>query len=381
MKAMLRLRQKRNYFSARTLGLLVLISAISFQLAAQIPQLERDALIALYNSTNGPTWSDHSGWLGAEGTECSWYGVACNGAGSNVANLYLSNNQLSGVIPPELGNLTFLASLYMSSNSLTGNIPPEIGNITYIDGIYLSGNQISGEIPPELGALGDLSLIYLNGNQLSGKIPAEIGDLSDLTHLYLSDNRLEGNIPSELGNLSQLNYLQLDSNMLKGEIPASLMGLINLNPGFSHLGYNALWTTDGAMQTFLDDAFPGWSDTQTIPPEGISVDSITSSGASVHFTPITYSSDPGAYEAGIPSAIFEDGFETGDQQEWGADPADLLPTTFTTADKTASTINFSGLESDTEYQFVIRTITDTHANNANRLISDPCEVVTFRTLP
>ena len=44
---------------------------------AQIPTAERDALIALYNSTDGANWSDSTNWLGAVGTECTWYGVSC----------------------------------------------------------------------------------------------------------------------------------------------------------------------------------------------------------------------------------------------------------------------------------------------------------------
>ncbi|MBM87009.1 MAG: hypothetical protein CMQ41_01390, partial [Gammaproteobacteria bacterium] len=45
---------------------------------SQVPQIERDALVALYNSTGGANWRDNTGWLGAAGTECDWYGVTCS---------------------------------------------------------------------------------------------------------------------------------------------------------------------------------------------------------------------------------------------------------------------------------------------------------------
>ncbi len=48
---------------------------------ADIPTSERDALISLYNSTDGANWDDNSDWLGAVGTECDWYGVTCDGGG------------------------------------------------------------------------------------------------------------------------------------------------------------------------------------------------------------------------------------------------------------------------------------------------------------
>ena len=44
---------------------------------AQVQQIERDALIALYNLTDVANWTDNTGWLGEAGTECSWFGVRC----------------------------------------------------------------------------------------------------------------------------------------------------------------------------------------------------------------------------------------------------------------------------------------------------------------
>lgn len=54
------------------------------QAQAAIPSAEREALITLYNSTNGAKWQNNSGWLGANGTECNWYGVVCDAAESHV---------------------------------------------------------------------------------------------------------------------------------------------------------------------------------------------------------------------------------------------------------------------------------------------------------
>ena len=42
---------------------------------ANIPVEEREALLALYQSTSGASWKSSSGWLGAWGTERNWYGV------------------------------------------------------------------------------------------------------------------------------------------------------------------------------------------------------------------------------------------------------------------------------------------------------------------
>ena len=56
---------------------------------SEISQSECEALQALYDSTNGPNWSDNSGWL-TTNTPCSWFGVTC--ASGSVTELNLSNN-------------------------------------------------------------------------------------------------------------------------------------------------------------------------------------------------------------------------------------------------------------------------------------------------
>jgi len=42
---------------------------------------------------------------------------------------WLYENQLTGSIPGEIGNLSNLLDLVLSSNRLSGPIPPELGNL------------------------------------------------------------------------------------------------------------------------------------------------------------------------------------------------------------------------------------------------------------
>ena len=160
---------------------------------AQIPTVEREALVALYNSTGGATWSDNTGWLGAVGTECTWYGVTC--AMGHVTQLNLYFNQLNGSIPSELGSLSSLLDLGLSDNQLSGGIPSELGNLSSLEGLYLNFNQLGGGIPPQLGNLSSLRMLLLDSNLLSGNIPPELGNLSSLLNLSLWYNQLSGSIP------------------------------------------------------------------------------------------------------------------------------------------------------------------------------------------
>jgi len=213
-------------------SLFLLLISVAGASHAQIPQPERDALIALYNSTGGAEWSNSTGWLGAAGTECDWYGITClNGS---VTELRLGGNSLSGSIPSELVNLTNLRDLYLHDNSLSGNIPAELGNLTNLTSLALHSNSLSGSIPSELGNLTNLTNLYLDDNRLSGNIPAELGNLTNLSDLFLYSNSLSGSIPAELGNLTNLTVLDLKLNSLSDSIPAELGNLTNLT-------YLSLW--------------------------------------------------------------------------------------------------------------------------------------------
>ena len=191
-----------------------------------VPQAECEALVALYNSTNGPGWSQSTNWL-ASNVVSEWYGVSIESG--HVTELNLSWNNLSGNIPIELGHLTDLNVLNLYNNQLSGNIPAELGNLTNLTRLNLGWNyQLSGSIPPELGNLTSLSYLELGFNQLSGSIPAELGQLTNLTFLGLYYNQLSGSIPPELGNLTNLTYFDVGSNQISGSIPAEMGNLTNL---------------------------------------------------------------------------------------------------------------------------------------------------------
>ena len=201
---------------------LEVLAATDCTQVTQIPQIECEALVALYNSTNGPGWKNKAGW-NVTNTPCSWYSVSCSGG--YVSEIFLNNNQLTGSIPVELGKLSNLQRLSLGENQLTGSIPVELSKLSNLQRLYLDGDQLTGSIPVELGKLNSLQEFYLSNNQLTGSIPVELGNLYSLS---LSNNQLIGSIPVELGNLSNLQWLYLGGNQLTGSIPAELGNLSNL---------------------------------------------------------------------------------------------------------------------------------------------------------
>ena len=171
---------------------------------------DRDALVALYCVTGGMNWRSNRNWL-AEKPAGQWHGVTTDRAG-RVTGLDLEENNLRGVIPPEIGNLDSLEQVFLDGNELTGAIPPELGNLADLEWLGLSGNELSGTIPLELGNLGSLEGLGLGDNNLTGAIPRELGNLDSLQSLWLGRNNLTGAIPRELGNLGSLDWLGLGYN-------------------------------------------------------------------------------------------------------------------------------------------------------------------------
>ncbi len=418
-----------------------------------VPDAERNALIDLYNSTNGDGWTNQTNWLSMTVSECVWYGVSCTGnhvvqldltdantligtiplsignltnlellaldnnqlAGSipaqlgslanlqylalgnnqltgsipdqlgsltslrelylgenqltgsipaslgNLTSLYylnLQNNQLAGNIPTSLGNLTSLYILNLQNNQLTGSIPPQFGNLTYLQRLLLYNNQLTGNIPSGLGNLVNLEELYLYNNQLTGNIPPELGNLWNFLYLLILDNnQLTGSIPSELGNLTNLQYLSLVSNKLTGAIPASLTKLTGLVDNNSDLRWNALYTTDSTLRTFLNQKQYGgnWESTQTVAPTNLTATVLSSTSVQLTWIPIAYMGDSGGYEI------------------WKGTPGPggtVWSLEYTTPNKSTNAYTVGGLTPGILYDFKLRTVTNSHPNNQNTVYSE-----------
>ncbi|XP_024013438.1 leucine-rich repeat receptor protein kinase EMS1 isoform X2 [Eutrema salsugineum] len=93
------------------------------------------------------------------------------------------------------------------------------GILKYLFGLDLSENELSGEIPIELGGLLKIQALNLSHNNLSGGIPESFSGLNNVESLDLSFNRLQGRIPSRLADLSSLAVFNVSYNNLSGAIP------------------------------------------------------------------------------------------------------------------------------------------------------------------
>jgi len=260
--------------------------------------------------------------------------------------LSLENNQLSGPIP-DLSTLTNLESLGLYNNQLSGPIP-DLSTLTNLETLSFDNNQLSGPIP-NLSTLTSLRILGLSDNQLTGAIP-DLSPLTSLQGLFLSDNQLTGAIP-DLSPLISLQYIWLYNNQLSGSVPASVcLAKFELD-----LGYNKL-NVDTA-DSCIDTADPDWKETQTVPPTNVTASSLANASIQLTWDAIAYTQDGGYY--GV----------------WGKPQGDPTYSLLaTTADKTITSTIVTGLQPDTNYEFVIRTFTPAHGDQQNNLLSVDSDV-------
>ncbi len=212
---------------------------------AVIPASERTALLDFFISTNGASWTNNTGWNGAVGTECAWFGVTCTAGDANVSEIRLNTNNLSGSFPATFTQLTQLSAFTAGSNQLTGGLPT-LANLTRLSVFVVDRNQLSGTIG-SLNNLLSLNFFAVNSNRLTGSVPA-ISGLNSLRFFYVDNNQLTGSIPllppfiiqatfannaftgnlPPLTGLTQLNGFLAQNNQLTGMLP-SLAGLTSLN--------------------------------------------------------------------------------------------------------------------------------------------------------
>lgn len=187
---------------------------------SDVPKVECESLVALFENTNGYEWTNKDNWLYTT-TVDDWFGVTVSNGYVTLLTLY--SNNLDGSIPQGLGNLTELTNLDLSDNHLTGSIPANFGGLTKLTSLSLYKNSLSGSIPEEFGNLSNLQMLLLDTNELSGNVPSDLGNLLKIVNLSLHTANLSGSIPLSFTNLTLLDYFYFyDTYLCEPETPEFL---------------------------------------------------------------------------------------------------------------------------------------------------------------
>ncbi|KAH9648344.1 protein kinase domain-containing protein [Citrus sinensis] len=181
-----------------------------------------------------------------------------------IKNLGLTGNPLDrilsgsiGAIPKEISNLTILRKISLRNNKLRDEIPHEIGYLPNLENLVLGFNNLVGVAPAAIFNMSTVKEIYrfitnasklvyldMGTNSFSGIIPNTIGnnlrnlDWLDLTYNCLTSLTLELSFLSSLTNCKKLRFLGLTGNPLDGVLPTSIGNLTS--PRSPDLGSNRL---------------------------------------------------------------------------------------------------------------------------------------------
>lgn len=146
---------------------------------------------------------------------------------TNLVDLDLSNNRLSGLVPGSISSCISLQRLLLGRNSFHGEIPQGLSPLKGLQDLDLSRNNFSGPIP---SFLGELRLVQLNlsFNELQGPVPIE-GVFQNVSAVSLEENtELCGGISElKLPPCPSTNPKKKNSHIpLKIIVPVSVSGAI-----------------------------------------------------------------------------------------------------------------------------------------------------------
>ncbi|TKV99631.1 hypothetical protein SEVIR_8G056800v4 [Setaria viridis] len=207
--------------------------------------------------------------------------------------LDLSSCGFQGPIPYEMGNMTSLEQVYIGDNNITSMIPPNLENLCNLKIMDLSWSNITGDIGDLMDRLpkcswNKLYVLDFSDNKLGGNLPNWLQPLKNLSYLNLYGNNITGPLPLWIGGLNNLTILNLGSNRLVGEINEEhLEALTNLqvlqmSDNSLSMRVHSNWIPSfklkvaGFRSCQLGPAFPSWIRWQT------SIDVLDISNATIH---------------------------------------------------------------------------------------------------
>lgn len=226
----------------------LLVCCFVLTTSAQISSTEKEALIDLFNSTQGNEW--FTPW-DLEKPVNTWNGVTIKN--DKVVAIELGFNNLQGSIPASIAHLTQLESLKLFFNQIGGSIPEEIGNLTNLKVLDLNSNNISGTIPSSIENLSNLEYFLVSSNNLTGMLSNELAQLNNLKELVLFDNHFFGDLPYALTELTQLDHLIISNNNFNSESLQNSLALLSANGTNVDFGEIIPYTTNTEIATLVID--------------------------------------------------------------------------------------------------------------------------------
>ncbi|KAF3772828.1 putative leucine-rich repeat receptor-like serine/threonine-protein kinase [Nymphaea thermarum] len=135
----------------------------------------------------------------------------------------LSFNQIEGIIPLALGNLTKLMCLDLSYNKIKWSILPNIRSRNILPLVHMGNHYLdnSALTRPILNSINNL----YRDNPFTSHLPLDVGNLPVVDKIDISVNKLSRELTMFLSDLQRLKYLNLSKNSFDSHILDKLNGM------------------------------------------------------------------------------------------------------------------------------------------------------------
>ena len=114
----------------------LLLLLVTFSAIAEVSNKEIKALLKFYNSTNGFQWKNK--W-DTKAPVRTWFGVKVED--NKVVSIILVNNNLTGELPKELGDLIYIREINLFRNKISGVLPATLGNLKNLEKVLHPQNR------------------------------------------------------------------------------------------------------------------------------------------------------------------------------------------------------------------------------------------------
>lgn len=118
----------------------------------------------------------------------------------SLKHLDFSNNGNAATMTVDLKNLCQLESLYLARSLSSGNVTEFLEKLPKCSSsklytLSLPSNNMTGMLPNTMEDMTSLNDLILTNNSISGSIPLGIRNCTSLEYLHLSSNQFSGQIP------------------------------------------------------------------------------------------------------------------------------------------------------------------------------------------
>ena len=250
------------------------------------------ALVALYDSTDGPNWFFKDHWKTTDPVSM-WTGVGVYN--NRVNSLSFTGNRMKGKIPASFKNLTKLERLHLLDNGLKANMGEFLDSLTSLVYFNVGELEFTNKIPESVSKLVNLQQFTLYGCFGLEHIPSSFKTMNNLTEMDIQNNGITGDISNSIPpNVTALN---ISFNKLNFDPIEKLAKRFKNNLNFYYLEQANILTKTDADKVWVSAG--GTVSNNTYKWYKVGSGAIDSTrGDSVY-----YPSSPGSYYAEVSNSI------------------------------------------------------------------------------